>query len=548
MTGVETFDDDATTDSDDGDEQVTVTITDIIGYDSDDLHQSLSMTSPPLDAQPSIPPLPAAHRPETISTPHRAKPLQTTNTPVIRSALKSHSATPTSAMKDPGRAKFQTPLHKGHRRSVSFSDGKREGPIQGLGESTTTEGEDQETGNGVGTSGIVQSARSKRIAQMMDALEVDDADESPSKTGTSGQPEMQALSSRGPNAVNPGDSLRRVFSRSRTHRLSFTADNKSTNATFLTECSFAVSHDRLVEVITDVEPFTPHWDELSCIDLSDKKLESVARLKEFLPRLDALSLYVSIFRNCGGVLTPPPCRNSNQLAWLSGVPGSVRTLSVASNSLTGLTSYGHLLNLENLDISRNDIESLNQLACLRHLRELKADGNKISSIEGLQRMDGLVKLSLQGNSIRSVDFIQYHWTRLEMLNMSQNRLDSILGLASLQALVALNLDNNELGDLELDGTMPKLRILRASGNRLHQFRVGSMPNLRTLYADNNSLSSLVKVDRLTKLENLSLRNQRGRGLHLLTRDVRDVKRLYLSGVFALLFQSYFFCTTKELPN
>lgn len=27
-------------------------------------------------------------------------------------------------------------------------------------------------------------------------------------------------------------------------------------------------------------------------------------------------------------------------------------------SLTGLTSYHHLLNLENLDISRNDVESL----------------------------------------------------------------------------------------------------------------------------------------------------------------------------------------------
>ncbi|KAF8073655.1 hypothetical protein FPV67DRAFT_1409515 [Lyophyllum atratum] len=509
MTGVETFDDDATTDSDDGDEQVT--ITDMLSYDSDDLHQSMSMTS----VQPLLPP-PTAPPAEVMSTPHRAN---MTTTPMIRSALKSHTATPTSVMKDPVRAKFQTPLHKGHRRSVSFSDGKREGPIQGLGESTTTD-EGQETGtdflvspedNLAGMSGIVQSVRSKRIAQMMNALEDDDADGSPSKTSTSGQPEMQAISSRRPNAISPADSSRRVFSRSRTERLSFTADNKNINATFLTECSFAVSHDRLVEVITDVESFTPHWDELSSIDLSSKKLESVARLKEFLPRLDALIL------------------NSNQLAWLSGVPGSVRTLSVASNCLTGLTSYSHLLNLENLDISRNDIESLNQLACLRHLRELKADGNKITSIEGLQRMDGLVKLSLQGNSIRSVDFSQYHWTRLEMLNMSQNRLDSVLGLASLQTLVALNLDNNELGDLELDGSMPKLRILRVSGNRFHQLRVASLFNLRTLYADNNSLASLVKVDRLTKLENLSVRNQRGRGLHLLTRDVRDVKRLYLSG-------------------
>lgn len=66
--------------------------------------------------------------------------------------------------------------------------------------------------------------------------------------------------------------------------------------------------------------------------------------------------------------------------------------------------------------------------------------------------------------------------------------------------------------LEVDGSMPRLRILRLSGNRLRQVDVGALTNLRTLYADNNSLTQLVKLNRLTKLENLSLRNQSGRGL------------------------------------
>jgi len=60
--------------------------------------------------------------------------------------------------------------------------------------------------------------------------------------------------------------------------------------------------------------------------------------------------------------------------------------------------------------------------------------------------------------------------------------------------------------------MSRLRILRMSGNRLKSLDVGALPNLRTLYADNNSLSGLTGVQRLTKLENLSLRNQGGRGL------------------------------------
>lgn len=71
---------------------------------------------------------------------------------------------------------------------------------------------------------------------------------------------------------------------------------------------------------------------------------------------------------------------------------------------------------------------------------------------------------------------------------------------------------NELSELTVDGTMGRLRILRVSGNRLKNLDVGGTPNLRTLYADNNALASLVKVDRLTKLENLSVRNQSGRGL------------------------------------
>lgn len=64
------------------------------------------------------------------------------------------------------------------------------------------------------------------------------------------------------------------------------------NATFLTEASFGVAHDKLVQVITDLQPFEPYWEELSSIDLANKNIESVARLKEFLPQLRTLSLWV----------------------------------------------------------------------------------------------------------------------------------------------------------------------------------------------------------------------------------------------------------------
>ncbi|KAF9561336.1 hypothetical protein CPC08DRAFT_635566, partial [Agrocybe pediades] len=443
----------------------------------------------------------------TYSTPSRPANSSTVqSTPIIKSALKSNANTPNSALKNAsGSRRYETPNQKKtpHPRSVSFSDGKRDGPIQGI------------TASG----GTVQSLRSKRIADMMNALEEDSAgdDDSPSKVSSSGRPdELQPLGTRQAPSTSANASKaaspRRVFSRTHEEEKSFTKSFAKANATFLTECSFGVAHDRLVEVITDAQPFEPHWEELGEVDLNGKKLESVARLKEFLPKLDVLNL------------------NDNELAWLSGIPGSVRTLSVARNRLTGLTSYGQLLNLENLDISNNEVESLKQLECLKHLRELRADHNQIASLDGLERMDGLVKLSVQGNVIESVDFTQYRWTRLEMLNISSNRLHTMRGLSSLQSLIVLNLDMNCLGGtLEPEGSMNRLRILRVSGNRLQNLDVGRMANLRTLYADNNGLGGVTNVDRLTRLENLSVRNQSGRGFRLLTRDVRDVKRLYLSG-------------------
>jgi hypothetical protein len=102
------------------------------------------------------------------------------------------------------------------------------------------------------------------------------------------------------------------------------------------------------------------------------------------------------------VLTGMLGRNENELAWLSGVPGTVRTLSVAGNrcvllsreggtchsrfcSLTSMTSYAHLLKLENLDISRNDIDSLRR-ECLLLLLEIDMlNARRVGVLEKAER-------------------------------------------------------------------------------------------------------------------------------------------------------------------
>jgi len=344
MTGVNTSgynDADETTDSED-EEDLTVTRAvpaPVVEYESGD--ESFAPTNTVVHPPPAQPPIAATPQYSSLSLPRMDHPSITTPikraagapgvaaTPTIRSALKS-SGTPNSAMKNPrgSGSRYNTPGNQ-YRRSVSFSDGRHEGPIQDLDSSTATEPASriQEYD---GTAITQPSARSKRIADMMDALVnsgplnvfslglskthvclsfgdfcLADFDESPSKASSSGRLEdMRPLTERGlterdlaaSGPRGPGrsgveqsstTSSKRVFSRSQTHRPS--SSNKA-NGTFLTECSFGVAHDRLVEVITDVQPFEPHWETLSAIDLSEKRLESVARLKEFLPRLDSLNL------------------------------------------------------------------------------------------------------------------------------------------------------------------------------------------------------------------------------------------------------------------
>ena len=129
-------------------------------------------------------------------------------------------------------------------------------------------------------------------AEIQDTVE---SEESPTKSSTPihDVEELQLVGNRRPSSqmavVDSGGTSRRVFSTSRSNNLS---EQDRRNATFLTECSFGVAHDKLVQVITDVQPFEPHWEDLSSIDLSKKSLDSVARLKEFLPKLDSLTLCV----------------------------------------------------------------------------------------------------------------------------------------------------------------------------------------------------------------------------------------------------------------
>lgn len=309
-----TLSEDDTTDSDNDDEDVT---------DVSALSASLSLDGPIEVASDPDSSDEETHRDHVLAVVKSTSgPSREVSMPTpIRSALKSTVASPAVTFVDPVISSHLTPVSKsGHRRSVSFSDGKREGPIRGLGRCTHADSSDNElTGQVlVGDLPFEPSARSKRIGEMLDGLEsmkiwaliyackliplsIGIDDKSPlrptslahSLAGTL-LPGGLGTDDTSDTRVPTSDIARRVPTRSQ-HSTSprvIVGVGTQPNATFLTEASFGVAYDKLVQVITDVQPFEPYWEELSSIDLANKNIESVARLKEFLPRLHTLSLWV----------------------------------------------------------------------------------------------------------------------------------------------------------------------------------------------------------------------------------------------------------------
>ncbi|GAA5913799.1 uncharacterized protein JCM6883_003995, partial [Sporobolomyces salmoneus] len=477
-------------------------------------------TSPPPQASPATP----SHVHHSQSAP------PSTSTPFPRSALK-----PSRALTDPTNfhSAAATPIRVVSDetklpRSVSFSDGKLQGKIENpvggserwkgsrlkyeVSKASRTSRTDATApvGGGFGELEMDEEFVEKtRLGNTVD----NDATPRASRTRTASR-EKEEISETS-LVLSSFDSISPAHARSAANNSrsrTFSRTPGSRNATFLTECSFGVSHDRLLQFITDVEPFEPDWEGLSSIDLSGRKAESVVRLKEFLPKLDEVNL------------------NNNEISYLTGIPSTLRTLLIASNRLTSLTSFHHLHNLERLDLSNNQLDSVEHLSALRHLRDLKADGNQISSIEGLGELDGLVRLSLKGNQLGGeIDFTRTKWSRLETLVLSRNNLSSLRGLETLESLVSLNLDHNALTEFAPTKPNSRLRILRLCNNPISRLDVSFAPKLRTIYVDSARLGLVEGTEGLRKLENLSLRDQSGGALTLAMPTIRDVKRLYLSG-------------------
>jgi len=79
--------------------------------------------------------------------------------------------------------------------------------------------------------------------------------------------------------------------------------------------------------------------------------------------------------------------------------------------------------------------------------------------------------------------------------------------------------------------MTTVRTLRLNDNDISAIDLSNFPKLRTLYADGNGIARLSRSGyEASRLDNLSLRNQRCSQLRLSKVELAPVKRLYVSGM------------------
>ncbi|CAO3643269.1 unnamed protein product [Cunninghamella echinulata] len=254
------------------------------------------------------------------------------------------------------------------------------------------------------------------------------------------------------------------------------------------------------------------YNTIKDLDLSHQQLTAVQNLNTLLPQLENLNI------------------SFNKITNLSGLPLTLKTLKAKSNKLTDIEGFRLLCRLEYLDVSDNALDTFDGIGTLYYLKTILADNNKLTSCKSFDQMHGLTTLSLHGNFIEFLEFEDASMYQLQKLDLSYNRIRSIEKLKGLPKLQELNICHNSVEIIDLNEPLNSLSILKMSHNRLKSFDGQLFPNLKLIYIDKNQLVSVMGLFLMDRLDTLSLRDQGDQSLQIDMKDIREVRKLYFSGM------------------
>ncbi|KAF8001963.1 hypothetical protein HF325_002928 [Metschnikowia pulcherrima] len=253
--------------------------------------------------------------------------------------------------------------------------------------------------------------------------------------------------------------------------------------------TFSQSNKELVSLITGSTDEVL-WESITAIDLSNKNIDRVENLEQYLP--------------------------------------AVKSIDLSKNRLLVNASFNAFQTFSCLDKNVN-------------LSKVNLTGNQIESLDGFPALHALTSINLSRNNISGkVHLAKLELPNLKELNLSENFISSLDGIESLKNLRILNVNENRIVQLNCDGVHHRLKKLLCKFNDMKELHLENFPYLRILRLDGNSLVSITGLKKLDYLQELSAKSQSSAGIvETLTSAAVNIRSVDFSGNTSL---------SQMLPN
>ncbi|KAM9906451.1 hypothetical protein OXX69_006800 [Metschnikowia pulcherrima] len=276
--------------------------------------------------------------------------------------------------------------------------------------------------------------------------------------------------------------------------------------------TFSQSNKELVSLITGSTDEVL-WESITAIDLSNKNIDRVENLEQYLPAVKSIDL------------------SKNRLRFVEGLPSALYELDVTKNNLSDMTSFDKFHDLQVVNASFNAFQTF---ACLDknvNLSKVNLTGNQIESLDGFPALHALTSINLSRNNISGkVHLANLELPNLKELNLSENFISSLDGIESLKNLRILNVNENRIVQLNCDGVHHRLKKLLCKFNDMKELHLENFPYLRILRLDGNSLVSITGLKKLDYLQELSAKSQSSAGIvETLTSAAVNIRSVDFSG-------------------
>ncbi|ORY40328.1 L domain-like protein [Neocallimastix californiae] len=190
---------------------------------------------------------------------------------------------------------------------------------------------------------------------------------------------------------------------------------------------------------------------------------------------------------------------------------NLRWLSLRNNYLKNISNLKLCSKLIELSIDNNDIEYIDFLSSLKYLQKLNASSNKIMLFDPKYEFPSLTQLNLENNSIRNLKGMKKLTSLMELYlgNNYISETSNIFYLKELQRFIILDLTGNSICSIKnyrlfIIFHLSKLKVLDGVANTLKEYSDSREIYLGLLTSD--ILLQHIGKDQFSSITKLDLRN------------------------------------------